>query len=60
MENSRFKKKRSYWNAKCRKVESTEDVALPHPPLKKKKKRKEKKISTIKLNASKIKNCVQL
>ena len=41
-ENSRLKKKRSYWSTKCRKLETTEDVALPT------------KISTINLNASKI------
>ena len=29
MENSRLKKKRSYWSTKSRKLESTEDVALP-------------------------------
>ena len=29
VENSRLKKKRSYWNTKCRKAESTEDVTLP-------------------------------
>ena len=27
-ENSRIKKKRSYWSTKCRKLESTEDVTL--------------------------------
>ena len=28
-ENSLLKKKRSYWNTMCRKLESTEDFALP-------------------------------
>ena len=27
-ENSKLKKKSSYWNTKCRKLESTEDVNL--------------------------------